>query len=90
MKSTRWIGALLLFSLALAVRAGTPTDVRQNYAARGVILEEKNGFLLLTTTPCAGDAYKQILRFRMPYQKTPASRINCEGKSYPQFIVRQQ
>ena len=90
MKSLRFIAAFLILVLALGLRAGVPADARRNYAARGVVLQEGNGILILTTTPCAGDAYKQIIRFRVPYQKTPASPITCGATSYSQFIVRQQ
>ena len=75
MKSLRFVALFLILSLAWTLYAGVPVDARRNYAARGVILQEENGILLLTTTPCAGDAYKQVLRFSMPYQKNPANPI---------------
>jgi hypothetical protein len=84
------MAAFLLLGIALAQHAVSVMEARQGYAARGVILDERNGTLLLTTTPCAREGYKSEVRFRMPYLKTPTDPIECSGRSYPQFIVRQQ
>ncbi len=77
--------SLLLLLFALPV-----IDARPGYAARGVVLEETEETLLLTTTPCAGDAYKREVRFKKPYDKVPTTSISCGAQSYPQFIVRQR
>jgi hypothetical protein len=79
------------FLLVFAFVVAPPViDAKPGYAARGVVLEEGNGSLLLTTTPCAGDAYKREVRFRAPYDKTPAGPISCGARVYQQSIVRQR
>lgn len=82
------MATFLLVSLALA-QPSPVIDARPGYAARGVILQEGNDTLLLTTTPCAGDADKHLVRFKMPYVKRQTDPIECGNKSYPQFVVRQ-
>ena len=79
---------LLVFAF---VAAPPVIDAKPGYAARGVVLfEEVNKTLLLTTNPCAGDAYKREVRFRFPYDKTPAGQISCGDRVYEQSIVRQR
>jgi hypothetical protein len=78
---------LLVFAFVVAPPV---TEARPGYAAKGVVLEEGNGSLLLTTTPCAGDAYKREVRFKAPYDKTPAGPISCGARTYQQSIVRQR
>jgi len=88
MKRSRLVDQFpLAFVLVLALPV---VEARPGYAARGVVIEEGNGTLLMTTTPCAGDAYKREVRFRTPYDKSLASPISCGAKSYEQFIVRQR
>lgn len=87
MKSFRLIEDSLLLVLLLALPV---TNAKPGYAARGVVLEETDDTLLLTTTPCAGDAYKREVRFKKPYDKVPTTPISCGAQSYPQFIVRQR
>ena len=77
-------------ALAGVIVAPPVIEATPGYAARGVVLEEGNGTLLLTTTPCAGDAYKREVRFRTPYDKTSAGRISCGARAYEQSIVRQR
>jgi hypothetical protein len=81
---------LLFVGFALAPPVSTQTPVAVGFGAKGVILYEGNDSLVLTTTPCAGDAYKNKLRFRNPYDKTPAGPISCGSQSFEQFVVRQR
>lgn len=90
MNCFRLIAAFVFVGFALAFAAASEVPAAVGYAARGVILYEGNGTLVLTTTPCAGDAYKQKVRFRQPYDKNPSGSISCGRQSFAQFIVRQR
>lgn len=90
MKRIGTIQILLLLSFALLLDAASRIAAQPGYVAKGVIAPQRDGTMLVDTTPCAGAAYKRYVLFRPDYRVEKSTSIRCPGNPpYPQFVVYQ-
>ena len=83
-----FVFALVTGGLSQAPRL--PVDAKTGDIATGAVESERENTLYLNTTPCKPPQQSYIVVFHIPYVKTPAGAVDCNGHHFDLTIVRKQ